>query len=149
MATVVDETGNSYSFLTEGNGYVPDVRHSMANDALRAKLEREDADTLVLTKTFGTRAVFKKVGVLNRRVRTQGFSDTIGELYYRLDRVVDRNGNALEYRYMDAGTAAAVRVTTGAYGRAGPSGWIVPSGANSTRRSAGFSQNGPFRSPPK
>jgi YD repeat-containing protein len=99
IAGVTDEVGNGGQYFDEDqtgedNPFDPDVYHSFSNDAVRSKLFRQDSDTLVLVKVFGTRLTYKKVGRFYPPSPSSHWED-----YYRLARIEDRNGNRIEYVY--------------------------------------------------
>lgn len=97
---VTDEVGTSYTYLDHGGSgpgapFPPDTYHSFNNSAVRAVLHREDPDTIVLTKLFGTRVTYQRVGLF----APPDPSSQYREEYYRIVSVEDRNGNRLEYLY--------------------------------------------------
>ncbi|HEX8521493.1 MAG TPA: fibronectin type III domain-containing protein, partial [Tepidisphaeraceae bacterium] len=100
-ATVVDDAGNSYNYFWNDNyGFLPDVRSNFSNAAMRGKLEAvrdpvTDKPQFVFTGRFGTKLYYSRVGTVYRSTATFAPNDT----YYRLERVVDRNGNELRYAY--------------------------------------------------
>ncbi len=126
---VVDETGNQLDYLfgsLPGQptvfGYVPDVTHSYNNLAMRATLkDAKKADgtaQLVLTKTHGTTLVYTYIGIFNAISVGNECSKTLArtERYFRLEQVIDRNKNEIDYTYksntIDDLTHANTVVTT-------------------------------------
>jgi RHS repeat-associated protein len=105
-ATVYDEVGNPVSYKSNsGTAFIPDVRSSFSNVALRGKLETDVTYDGVnydfaYTKTYGTRLFFKYTADYDR-------GGDVDENYYRLERIVDRNGNELRFHY-DSGTSTLV-----------------------------------------
>lgn len=105
IATVSDETGATYRYKLEDlvenpnaeerDVWVPDVRHSFDNESMKHRLVTRDGNRLVLKKEHGTVLTYALVG-------SYGRPGSPGSLwYYRLEGVVDRNGNALFYTYGD------------------------------------------------
>lgn len=95
-ATVVDEVGNGISYIQGAGGFIPDVRFSFSNLAVRGKLVAGDSTyPLVYEKTHGTKLYFQLVGT---KQRGPGPSSPFDK-YYRLAKIVDRNGNELHFGY--------------------------------------------------
>lgn len=103
---VVDEVGTAHDYFDRGesgmgSSFTPNLTHSFLNEAVNASLQREDASTLVLTRVFGTRLVFKLLG----RTLPPLPQDGSYEDYYRLESVEDRNGNRIELLYSSSDIA--------------------------------------------
>lgn len=111
-ATVFDETGSSLSYkhggVSDGTFMTPDVRSTFSNAALKGKLEVTGTTlaggplpdsvptSFVLEKEHGTKLYFSRQGEIDR---SPGLTRSNVDYYFRLDKIVDRNGNELRYHY--------------------------------------------------
>jgi YD repeat-containing protein len=102
-ATVYDDTGNSIDYFSNnGVGYAPDVRSSFSNLALRGTLATGvsyDGSTysFCYTETHGTKLFYNVISSSIYRGGPDGQGPT--EYYARLEKIVDRNGNEIDYAY--------------------------------------------------
>lgn len=96
-ALVFDDLGNGYAFYSNGGAtWIPDIRKTFSNDALRATLANTP-NGLVFRRTFGTTLYFETFPGSTIDRQPEG---NLIEVYHRAARVVDRNGNALVYEYL-------------------------------------------------
>lgn len=106
-ANVTDDTGNTISYSSAGGSvYTPDIRDSFSPAALKGSLVQTSTG-FVYTKEYGTKLYFDAVG----SSLPHGSSY---ETYYRLTKVVDRNGNELDYSYSSTGDGTLVSSITDA-----------------------------------
>ena len=97
-ATVYDDAGGAASYYSgTGTSFVPDVRNNFSNASLRATLAGGWYNTdLVYRGRFGTEYHY-------HYIQTQDRNSPLGpgtvDRYYRLEKVVDRNGNEIRYEY--------------------------------------------------
>ena len=96
---VVDEVGGTmrYTDADGQGGFAPDVRSSFSNASLKGELTRT-ATGFTLKKSFGTTLYFEYAQTVTHNVGVDCAQEWT-ETYYRLDKVVDRNGNTLQYEY--------------------------------------------------
>lgn len=116
-ATVFDERGAGQTYLLDPVlGFVPDVVHSFSNEAVRGRLEIVNDDTLVLHRQHGTKLTFVRLPSVN----TVYSAVDLSKRYYRLESVVDRNGNALSFEYLPQSPDQAELLPTRIYEAAHP-----------------------------
>ena len=96
--TVYDEVGAAAAFSLRGGKYIPDVKHTFSNQSLRGTLETRTDGVLgfVYRKTYGTELYFEGFG---GNTQDRSADSAAADTYYRLQKIVDRNGNTLVYEY--------------------------------------------------
>ena len=101
-ATVTDDAGVTATYWSNnGSQIYPSIQSNFSNQSLRNKLElnvtfQGKQYPFVYTKTYGTKLYFD---IGQRIERSLGEPNPPSEAYYRLAKIVDRNGNQLDYEY--------------------------------------------------
>ena len=97
--TITDSGGTVYQYLLEpGNKFRPEFYEAQANAAISA-IPALLGSNLTLTLKHGTQYKYTKVGTF---VSPNG-NTTSTEEYFRLDWVLDRNGNKIVHEYATSG----------------------------------------------
>ena len=106
-----DETGSSYEYQAGANtpagtySWIPDVRHSYNASAFKTELNQVDDTHFVLRKSHGTTYYYTYATTFVDPIsRYSACATTLidFEKYYRLDKIVDRNGNTILFDYYGA-----------------------------------------------
>jgi RHS repeat-associated protein len=92
---IIDEIGNVYQYTCPSGTFLPNVRHSFASDAVAVEVTAPSTNLLQARLQYGTTITFEKV-----RDKTNQ-NGAHHETYYRPIRIVDRNGNTINYEYDD------------------------------------------------
>ncbi|MEO0476215.1 MAG: carbohydrate-binding protein, partial [Planctomycetota bacterium] len=129
QAIVTDETGNVFEYFSnDGVNFTADARHSFANAALRATLQKVGGD-FIFEHTHGTTLRFEDF--TNNRIKRDPDVESY-EYYFRLNTVTDRNGNGLTLDYA-ADTAIFPSTSESYYNSSGLA--ILPTSIEDTQNS--------------
>ena len=103
-SVVTDEEGTSHRFVVsvdaEGKAnFIPLPNARSQQDFAHLTLRwKEDEEGFVFTRKYGTRLVFKKTPSVEFNIQP-GEKDPVRHAYHRLDRIEDRFGATILYRY--------------------------------------------------